>query len=260
MTPFASLPVAGAAEALPVPVPGDASAIGVGDVVEFLLKDPDTLDTLLRDETHQRALIPSLLGIALGGLAAYGVIATVMLNLARGAGFWLPFTPPAFWTEASALNLTLAYCLGMIAANGLCLPSFYFYTLLAGVRVSMVGVVAHALKGMAIGSIVLVAILPIYVAFALSAVIYATDAMVLAGFVLTALALPFLAGIAGAVSLHRGFMKLGDTLSPHHGAERRCLLRRLILAWSGCYTFVTPLVIYSLWHNLAKLTAALPGW
>jgi hypothetical protein len=46
---------------------------------------------------------------------------------------------------------------------------------------------------------------------------------------------------------------LARTIPGPDRAERACLLRRLILAWSGCYTFVTPLVIYSLWEHLARV-------
>ena len=38
---------------------------------------------------------------------------------------------------------------GLIAASGICLPSLYFYALLAGVRMTMVDVVLHTLKSKA---------------------------------------------------------------------------------------------------------------
>lgn len=241
-------------EELPVAEVVDApSSLETSDVIDLLLKDQCRLDEALRDETNQRVLIPKLLGIAMAGFAIYGVVATVILNLAHRSGFWLPHVPTAFWNDASAANLTLAYCLGLIAANGICLPSFYFYSLLAGVRISMVGIVAHLSKGMAIGAIVLVGVLPVYVALTLCAVTYVSDPNFLALVMLVALALPFLAGTWGAVCLHRGFMGLCDTMRDVDRADRLCMLRRLIFAWCGCYTFVTPLVIYSLWMNLEKV-------
>ena len=230
----------------------EPAARSTSELLELLLKDQTTLDALLRDETAQRQMIPKLLGIAVSGFALYGLTATLMLNLAHNAsGFWLLGVPPAFWNGPSAANLTLAYCLGLIAANGICLPSFYFYGLLAGVRVSMVGVTAHALKGMAAGAIALVAMLPLYVAVSLSVMMYATDPVMLGGYAVLALLLPFLAGLWGARCLYRGFVALADTLCETSGRRRACLLRRLILAWSGCYAFVTPLTIYALWQHLA---------
>lgn len=230
---------------------GDPDALAV---IELLLKNPKRLDDMLRDENAQRALIPKLLGIAMAGFAIYGVVATAVLNLAHHGGFWLPYAPPSRWNGLSVANLTLAYSLGLIAANGICLPSFYFYTLLAGVRITMVGIVAHAAKGMAIGALMLVGIVPIYVAVSLY-VLGATESETLLAFYASlVLTLPFVAGIWGAVSLYRGFLAAHcGSLPMGSVGSRACMLRRLILAWSGCYTFVTPLVIYSLWQHLGKV-------
>ena len=49
-------------------------------------------------------------------------------------------------------------------ATGVCLPSFYFYGLLAGVKLSMLQATAHAVKCLAVTAVVLVGALPIYVA------------------------------------------------------------------------------------------------
>jgi hypothetical protein len=221
-------------------------------VIELLLKNHAKLNAMLRDESGQRALIPKFLGIAMGGFALFGIVATAVLNLAHHGGFWLEYTPQARWDRFSVANLTLAYSLGMIAANGICLPTFYFYTLLAGLRISMVGVVAHALKGMAAGAVALVGILPIYVALTLYPLAATESHDLLRVYVMVALALPFLAGTWGAVSLYQGFVALADMMPEASRECRTCMLRQLILAWSGCYTFVTPLVIYSIWLQLSK--------
>ena len=222
--------------------------------MEMLLKNQPALDRQLRDEAQQRAMIPQLLAIAMSGFTLYGVVVTAILNgIHAKTGFWLPGVPAAYADGAGVGNLTIAYCAGLIAANGICLPSFYFYSLLAGVRTTMVGVVAHALKGMAAGAIALVGILPIYVAGALSAVVFQASAWHLGFWSLAALLLPFIAGIWGAICLYRGFVELSDTIAPECRRRRRCFLRRLILAWCGCYTFVTPLAIYTLWNHLARV-------
>lgn len=226
----------------------------LGNVVDLLLKDHGKLDMLLRSEAGQRLLIPKFLVVALGGFALYGVVATLMFNLARThAGFWLPWLPAASHDDATVGNLTLSYAIGLIAANGICLPSFYFYGLLAGIRISMIGTVAHALKGMAAGAVALVGILPIYVAATLNALTYSDNRGWLTLLVVVGLALPFIAGLWGARSLYRGFTSLADTIPQPCRYDRTCLLRRLILAGSGCYTFVTPLVIYTLWQHLSQL-------
>jgi hypothetical protein len=245
----------------PLPPAAESAApldarVSFRDVVEMMLKDRRRLDQYLRYEAGQRRLMPYLLAISVAGFTLFGLTATVLLNLIRQAsGFWLPAAPPSYWTNAGAANLTLAYVLGLIAANGICLPSFYFYGLLSGVRISMLGAAAHALKGMAAGAVALVGILPAYVPVALSAVIWSADLRMLTLCALFALALPFIAGLWGVVSLYDGFVGLADTIPCDRREGRRCLLRRLVLAWSGCYTFVTPLVIYTLWYRLAQITS-----
>jgi|SRR6185295_3272100 len=227
---------------------------GSSSVVDMLLKDRGSLDQLLRDPARQRQLIPKLLAIALTGFASYGLVVTLVLNaIHSGSGYWLELVPHSFWNRSSAGNLTLAYCLGLIAANGICLPSFYFYGLLAGVRTTMLGVTAHALKGMAAGAVMLVGVLPIYLALALSAIVFPMPQVVLKFWILLGLALPFLSGTWGAACLYRGFVCLEDTIPVLRRESRGCLLRRLVLAWSGCYTCVTPLMIYTLWNSLARI-------
>jgi hypothetical protein len=145
----------------------------------------------------------------------------------------------------------LAYNLGLVGATGICLPSFYFYGLLAGIRISMLDVTAHAMKGMAVTAIVLVGLLPIYVAVALGMVVFRAPASWLGGSLYLGLALPFIAGLWGVWSLYTGFVRLADTLPPERCHARNCFLRRLVAAWSACYTAVTPLAVYALWKALA---------
>ena len=224
-------------------------------VVEMLLKNRGRLNALLRDDANQRDLVPILLAVAALGFAVYGIAATAIINgLYHTSSFWFPHLPAAHWNSPSVANLTLSYTLGLVAANGICLPSFYFYGLLAGVRISMLGVSAHALKGMAAGAVALVGLLPIYVAIALSAIVFPLGTYWIGYTVAIGLALPFIAGFAGAANLYEGFVGLADTMTGPRCASRQCFLRRLILAWVGCATFVTPVVIYSLWHFLSDLT------
>jgi hypothetical protein len=233
---------------VPEAIPDDTSLAGV---LELLLKNRLRLDTLLRDEQRQRELIPRMLTLALAGFATYGVVATLFLNALRHYGdFWPAGVPAAYWNDISAGNLVLAYGLGLIGANGICLPSFYFYGLLAGVKPTMLGVTAHALKGMAAGAVALVGIVPIYVALALSALVFPTPREVIAVWAMLGLALPFIAGTWGAMCLYQGFVHLCDNIPSSRRESRQCLLRRLILAWCTCQTLVTPLVIYTLWRHL----------
>jgi len=234
------------------------SEITTAGVVEMLLKDHGRLNRLLRDEVHQRELVPRLLAVALAGFTVYGVVVTAILNaLWVKNGIWLPYLPPADWNDLSAANLTLGYTLGLIAANGICLPSFYFYGLLAGIKTTMLGVTAHAIKGMAAGAVALVGLLPIYVALSLTSIVFPLGEPWDLICIVWGLVLPFAAGIFGAVNLYEGFVGLADTMTCANRNSRQCFLRRLILAWVGCSSFVIPVVIYSLWDFFSDLTQQL---
>jgi hypothetical protein len=219
-------------------------------LVELLLKDQPRLDALIRDDALAPELIPRLLTVALAGLTVFGVAVTVIVNLG-GAGAAPSWIPSARWSEGTWASLTLAYVLGLVASAGVCLPSFYFYGLLAGVKLSMLQAVAHTVKSLAVTALVLVGVLPIYVALALGTIVFSVPAGWVQLTIVLGLALPFWAGLAGVHSLFVGFTALADTLPACRRARRGCFLRRLTLAWSACYTAVTPLMIYWLWKALS---------
>ena len=100
-------------------------------LVELMLKDRRRLDALIRDEASPPELIPRLLAVALLGFTIFGVAATLIVNLGGEPPSWVP---SARWSDGTWASLTLAYVLGLVAATGVCLPSFYFYGLLAGVQ------------------------------------------------------------------------------------------------------------------------------
>ena len=88
-------------------------------------------------------------------------------------------------------------------------------------------------------------------ALALSAIVFPTPPALIEAWVLLGLALPFLAGVWGAACLYEGFVGFADTIAVSCRQSRECFLRRLILAWCGCYTLVTPLMIYTLWNHFS---------
>jgi len=218
------------------------------ELVELLLKDQRRLDAMIRDDALARNLIPRLLAVALLGLTVFGIAVTVIMNL---GGEQLTWVPPARWSDGTFASLTLAYVLGPIAALGVCLPSFYFYGLLAGVKLTMLRAATYAVKCQAVAAVVLVGVLPIYVALALGMIVFSAPVESMLFTIALGLALPFMAGLAGVRSLFVGFTDLADTLPSCHKTSRACFLRRLTLAWSVCYTAVTPVMIYWLWTRLA---------
>src|SRR5262245_43415352 len=123
---------------LPVPEPvvtaDEHSTLGL---VELLLKAPRRVDELARDEARQAELLPRYLGVVLASFSLFALALVLILNYAADEA------RPEFLRQrwngnfGPAFSLWAAYTLGMIAATGVCLPSFYFFGLLAGVRVSV---------------------------------------------------------------------------------------------------------------------------
>ena len=102
---------------------------------------------------------------------------------------------------------------GLIGATGICLPSLYFYGLLAGVRMTMMDVVIHAIKSKAVAAVTLVGILPLYAALGLAITIFPLSGMIRDAVLLLGLILPFVAGLSGTYSLYRGLSTLTDTMT-----------------------------------------------
>jgi hypothetical protein len=249
--------------------PGNLTLFGL---VELMLKNERLLDRLARSSRLQRELIPRFLAI---GLAAYAVFGFTLATFFATAGVWprltaiatwlatpgeqliyFGYSPAdsllAHWLDGSAPALAAAFALGLIGAIGVCLPSFYFYGLLAGVRTSMLQVTTLALKGMAASAIALMGALPIYFAFVLALVVFQAPLALVALVCYVGLALPFIAGLWGTRSLYLGFLSLVDTMKPERQTTRACFLRRLLLSWSGCFTAVTPVMIFTLWEFMSR--------
>jgi hypothetical protein len=245
--PFAEPVLREAMETPPLSV-NEHSLLGLAEV---LLKAPAQLDAWVRDPARQPELIPRLLFLALSSLALFAAVLALLLVSARVSA--APFVLE-HWNGSggAAVALALAYPIGMTAATGICLPTFYFFGLLAGVRITVLQVTTHILKGKAATAVLLLGLTPIYLAIALGMLIFQpTDDTALSAVFAVGLALPFLAGLWGVRSIYVGFLGLADTLPPERRCRRTCFLRRLTVAWAAVYTAVTPVMIWSLYHNLA---------
>ncbi len=269
-TPFAeNEPLTGAAA--PHLESAGPTTSGVPQIVELILKDRGALHRLVFTTRHKTELATRLLGISLASFALYGV---AMALACDAAGLWPHLTPTAkwladpladfmtyrvttgstrffqSWLSGRAERIVIAYAFGLIAASGVCLPSLYFYGLLSGLRMPFPEVVLHTLKAKAVSAVALVGILPIYVAVILGAVVFPLERDVVKATLLVGLCLPFLAGLWGTRSLYVGFAQRCDLMPAEFRANRACFLRRLVLAWCGCYTAVAPVMIATVWQNL----------
>jgi hypothetical protein len=250
--------------------PALPARIGSLDLIECILKQPETLHQAIREPKRQAALVPKLLGISLVGFLFFGVAMSLVF---AASGTWPMLTRivnwlddpqlsliaysetsslVSAWMDGSALSLIAAYALGLIAASGICLPSLYFYGLLAGVRMTMMDVVLHTLKSKATAAVALVGILPIYATLALSTIIFELPTYWVRMVFFLGLILPFIAGLWGTRSLYLGLSNLCDTMPAHRRVKRECFLRRLVLSWSAIYTAITPVMIFTLWELFAR--------
>lgn len=219
-------------------------------IVEWILKDTPRLDASLRDRTAVAGVLHRCLWIALAGFTMFGISLSILLHLAPKPAVLLPHTS---WGDGSAFALIGAYDLGLIAACGICLPSFYFYGLLGGIQATMLEVAAHAARALAVTAVVLMGLLPFYLGVALLQVLFLADSKSLHVLLMVGAILPFLAGLWGVAGLKRGFMALAKERTETKAVklQRRAFLDLLLLAWAGVYTAVTPTMIWVLWTKLA---------
>jgi hypothetical protein len=223
-------------------------------LVELLLKDESRVDELKRAVQNQREILPRFMLIAQASYLAYSLIMLLVINLAPAGS--QPHSlalkmPAADWRDGTGLGLVLAYNLGIVLAACVCLPSFYFYSLLAGVRLTWLQIVGLIAKGMAANSIMLLGILPIYVAVVLGGVVFGAPEAELQWTLKIGLLLPFIAGLWGLRAIYEGIMDLLDAGGQADCSHRRCFLRRLTLSWAAVYTAVLPIMIYRLWEFFA---------
>lgn len=247
--------------------PEECSSLGL---LELILKAPARLDRLIRDPVHQAELVPRLLGISLISFTFFGVAMSLVLST---SSVWPQLFPMeavvagridspwrfasstttsllSHWLNGDAFQLIAAYSIGLIAATGICLPSLYFYSLLAGVRMTMMDVVIQALKSKAVGAIALIGILPIYATGGLAIAIFPMPEAWRDSILLLGLVLPFIAGSAGTFSLYKGLSGFSDTIPAERRKHREYFLQRLVLSWAACYTVVSPVLIFTLWQRL----------
>jgi hypothetical protein len=242
-------------EVLPVDAPraeeGAETTLGL---VEMLLKDPARLRGLSQDAARQHELVPRFLIIATTGYLIFSSMMVLLINLSTTATLPVvgPITvPPARWSDGSALALPLAYTVSIVLAACVCLPSFYFYSLLAGVRITWLQIVAVVVKGTAFNAVILLGLVPIYVAILMGMIVFASPPETLGWALVFGLALPLVAGLWGLRSIYLSIADLAATMPIEWRCRRTCLLRRLTVSWTAVYSAVLPVMIFRLWEWLA---------
>jgi hypothetical protein len=211
---------------------------------ELVVRRSPRLNAILRHEASLPAVTSRLLWLSLLGLAVHGLVVGATAAFAPHAQVSAFFTqghPPVWMPLASMLAFVGSLCL--------CLPSFYFYTQLAGLDASFRLVTAQALRGQATTSVLLLGVLPFYAAWALACVLGFYDDVET---VLTVgMALPFGVGLFGVAAIHQAFVDLSRYLPITH-RRRGNFLRRMVLAWGAVYTVVAPVALVRLSQLLGE--------
>jgi len=222
----------------------------IANLTEMTLKRPDDLRSVARDEELQPRVVLNLLLIGLAGIALFSMAFTIILACAPP----LDWVPRVSLTDRSVLRPVLTYTIGMVGALGLCLPSFYFYGLLAGVRASMLQVTAISLHALANTGMILMGLLPIYVGAILGLIVLgATDGPLYPFLIGVGLLLPYVAGLATLRVMYRGFVDLVRTLPEARAESRAPMVRLLAVAWAMLYTAVAPVTLWAVRTQLEKV-------
>src|SRR5262249_44410285 len=108
-------------------------------------------------------------------------------------------------------------------------------------------VTTHVMRGKGATAVLLLGLLPIYVAVVLGMVVFHAPDEALRLALWAGLVLPFVAGLWGVQAIYHAFLALADTLPVERQCRRACFLRRLTVAWSVVYTLVSPVMIWKIW-------------
>ncbi len=210
-------------------------------VIDLLLRHRAIADDDCADAERAARLLPRLVLTTVGGVGAFSLVQGLLLTTAAHA--W-----PAGLAEAHPLlavgGVFAAFEFGLMGTQIAALPTFYFHALLAGLRTHAWRITVESLRARATASVVLLGLLPIYLALALGFGLLAAgdsrwaelhSAVVLCGY-----ALPLVAGLAAPLSLLRAFRRMAGEREED---GRRPMPTLLVMAWSALFTVMAPLGI-----------------
>lgn len=214
---------------------------------ETLIRNREALDDALLDPRQTASWINRMLGLSAVGLGLHGLAvgaSASILDIRGALATWLGPQP--------MLTLPLVYIFALTLSLALCLPSFWFYTQLAGLDAPFRFITAQALRTQSRVAVLLLGALPFYVAIALGHVVGLwSDAGAVVGF---GLAMPFIVGLLAVRGLLTSFRRLMPKLPLTH-PRRGGFLLAMILAWGAIYTAVAPIALW----RLGRAAVALAG-
>lgn len=205
------------------------------NMFELLLDDGQELDQAILDGRNYASVLRRLLLVSVVGMGVFAAIVGLIWpssGLPGGAGL----VPPALWAPLVLIG-------AFLTAKVVCLPSFYFYTQIAGLDAPFRVIVAQSLRVQARSAVVLLGVAPFYAALALAS---HTDVIGTGNTLAPALigvALPFVVGLSGVTSLYRSFRRMVDEL-PITNPSRVKFVMGLVLCWSAAFSAVAPVALY----------------
>jgi hypothetical protein len=224
---------------------------------ERLLRDGESLDAWLMDPARLPGTIRQFLAVVIAGFSAHGLlIGFVSTTIVRPR---LGMETTVWYAQGIPLvSLPVALVGAFLTATAVGLPSFYFYSRLAGVDVSFRLVAAQSLRALAKTSVALLGAMPLYAAVVLSTHLgYELDASVINW----GLAIPFIAGLLGIESVYASF----NRMVVEHDREteglrivddnRRTGLLGMVLAWGALFSTVAPVALWRYGEFLASVFA-----
>ena len=216
---------------------------------DLLLREREEADALCADRDGSAHLLPRFVLTGSAGVAAYAVVQALLLHMLPDS---MAPTPAPAWT---AMFLFVAFEGGFLGSHVAGLPSYYFYALLAGIRTHSWRLVAESMRARATASVVLLGLLPVYLAAGLGLCLlaHAPGWQHLATAVVLGLGytLPFLAGLAAPVTLLRSFLHM----SREQAGGRRAMPVLLTLAWTALFTVMAPIGVIRAFTWLTGLFA-----
>jgi hypothetical protein len=224
----------------------DTSAVAAAapelGMFDLILRGQAHLTSVLRREEDLPATMQKLLVLALLGLGVHGLVVGFAAEALGETLFAGAHGHPTLW-------MPIAFVLAFVGALCVCLPSFYFYTQLAGLDASFRLVTAQALRAQATTAVLLLGVTPFYAAVVLAGalgLIQSSGQVILVG-----LAIPFVVGLFGMRALYKGFCDLAQVLPITH-QRRGDFLRRMVLCWAVVYTAVAPVALYRIAELLSQ--------
>ena len=201
---------------------------------DAILRDGEAMTRRLIDPEQSMELMRKMLALSVFAFGSYGAILGALMHMFSPLNAEFTMLPALLWVP-------LSLALGFVVAIAVGLPSFYFYTQLAGLDAPFRLITAQSVRVHARSGVFLMGVTPFYLAFALVDYTVHQELSLLS--VAVGFAVPFLCGLFGLASLYKNFKTLVNVLPVTH--ERRGNgIMRLVACWAVFGAVLTPVSVW----------------